>query len=261
MLIVTFLFELHAGELIFISAWPVVCTNTLPDAIVVASAGATPHLLPFKTITVITQVWPEGKIPQEPGGSGSFVWHPTPAWERFWRWGRRSRATVHRPRGHSCRRGKPVKLHSWSRSPGLSPKWNQVVELRRPERGRWINYMFILITFLIISLFLCDVIFHLSIILFFAWFLISVFLHSCDARYHHGNNRPTVVQQILTMRSAVKEVESELLFGLRCEYTGSSGPWVGPGSGSFSAHSHTPSPAQHEVKSNRIFSREAPTVR
>lgn len=68
------------------------------------------------------------------------------------------------------------------------------------------------------------------------------------------------------MHVTTKEVESELLFGFRCEYNIWAFPQDlrGPGwsrLGFLSTHAHLV-PAEHEVKSNRntIFSREAHTI-
>lgn len=141
-----FLFELHTGELIFISAWPVFCTNTLSDAIVMPSAGVMPHLLSIQNINVTTQVCTERQISPEPSGSGSFVSCRTPAWEWVWRWGEGHELLYTGPLGTAAgswkpkgriRRGKAVKLHIWSWSLQISKKWTQVVELSRSMNRFW----------------------------------------------------------------------------------------------------------------------------
>ena len=62
-------------------------------------------------------------------------------------------------------------------------------------------------------------------------------------RHHRGNNGPTVTEPILTMHVTIKDVESELLFGFKCECN----IWAfaqdprGPGQprlGFLSAHAH-----------------------
>lgn len=120
---------------------------------------------------------------------------------------------------------------------------------------------------LIISLFLCHVTFHFSITfggrgwvggvlvathrtLFRncppAQFLILAFPHSCNARYHRGNNGPVYLASGVSTTSGL----FHKIFGSR------SAPARVP----FCTCIH--SPAEHEVKSNRntSFSREAPTT-